>query len=326
MIADVPSVDPFSPAFTGAENPFPALMQQAHVAVAQADATARLTRVNQRMAELFGYEPAEMLGLTVEQLTHPDSASSTAAVRAQLLAGKPSVAYEKRFQRKNGTSFWGSATISVIRAADGTVCGFIALLVDLTLQRRGQRLVECQNEALELIISGAPVAQVFARLSAFTEADSDGDIVGSVLLLENGRLRHGAAPSLPPEYNAAIDGLPASPDLGTCAAAAARNQVVITPDIDAAPEWADYKHLPLALGLRAAWSMPIASADGTVLGTFGTYFRRTRRPTELEIEMVAMFAKTAALAIERSRAAGDLLAAGRAAERQQRLYQAVAST
>lgn len=326
MTTGASSLDPFPPAPDGADNPFPALMQQAHIAVAQADASSRLIRVNGRMAELFGYDPAEMLGLTVDQLTHPDSAGATNDVNAALHGGKTSVAYEKRFLRKNGSAFWGSVTVGVVRSADGASRGFIALIADLTLQRRGQRLVECQNEALQLIISDAPLGRVFARLIAFVEAESDGDAVGSVLLLEGNRLRHGAAPSLPAEYHAAVDGLVTDPELGTCAAAAARNEIVITPDLDAAPEWAGFKHLPLALGLRSAWSMPIVSAEGKVLGAFGTYFRRPRGPTELETETVAMFAKTAALAIERNRSAERLRAALQAAEHQQRLYEAVAST
>ena len=57
MIAGTSSLDPFGPASGGLDNPFPALMQQAHIAVAQADESRRLTRVNGRMAELFGYEP-----------------------------------------------------------------------------------------------------------------------------------------------------------------------------------------------------------------------------------------------------------------------------
>src|SRR4051812_39157659 len=98
---DASSLDSFGTAVDGVENPFPAVMQQAHIAVAQADASRRLTRVNGRMAELFGYEPGEMLGLTVDQLTHPDSADTTAEVSAALHGGKSSIAYEKQFRRKN---------------------------------------------------------------------------------------------------------------------------------------------------------------------------------------------------------------------------------
>lgn len=90
-----------------------------------------------------------------------------------------------------------------------------------------------------------------------------------------------------------------SPDVGTCSAAAARAETVVTPDIATDAGWALLKHLPLKLGLRAAWSVPILSSE--VLGTFGTYFTEAREPTERERQLVEVLAPTAALAIERQR-------------------------
>jgi hypothetical protein len=56
-------------------------------------------------------------------------------------------------------------------------------------------------------------------------------------------------------------------------------------------------HLPLALGFAGAWSMPIKSAAGTVLGTFGTYFRDSRAPTDGEREAIESLAAAAAQVI-----------------------------
>ena len=52
--------------------------------------------------------------------------------------------------------------------------------------------------------------------------------------------------------------------------------------------------LPLALGFVGAWSMPITSSEGKVLGTFGTYFRDRRSPTPKETKGVGFLAKAAA--------------------------------
>ena len=54
--------------------------------------------------------------------------------------------------------------------------------------------------------------------------------------------------------------------------------MVITPDLRSDAGWKELRHLPLALGLTAAWSVPIVGAGGRVLGTFGTYFRKARQP------------------------------------------------
>lgn len=157
-----------------------------------------------------------------------------------------------------------------------------------------------QNRALQLLVSGGALGLVFEALVRTVETDLNDQAVGAILVLDpdGKRLRHGAAPSLPDSYNGAIDGIEIGPDIGTCCAAAARNEIVVTTDIESDPGWRDFKALPLNLGLRAAWSMPIRSAAGRVLGTFGTYFRECREPTTLEREIVGVLSKTAAVAIE----------------------------
>ena len=61
------------------------------------------------------------------------------------------------------------------------------------------------------------------------------------------------------------------------------------------------RHLPLALGFKGAWSMPITSAEGKVLGTFGTYFRKKRVPLPMEVEGIALLARAAAEVIAKSK-------------------------
>jgi signal transduction histidine kinase/PAS domain-containing protein len=58
-------------------------------------------------------------------------------------------------------------------------------------------------------------------------------------------------------------------------------------------------NLPKEEGLPAAWSMPIMSSNGRVLGTIRTYFREPREPAERERQVVELLCRTAALAIER---------------------------
>ena len=164
-------------------------------------------------------------------------------------------------------------------------------------------LLDAQRQALEMVVRGTPLSEVLAFLTAIVESHAGGDVVAAILLLDrNGILRTGAAPSLPHEYNQAINGIKACKDLGTCAAAAATGEVVVTPDIAADVKWHTIKHLPLGLGLVAAWSQPILARDGRVLGTFGTYFRALRAPTERERRLVGIVSHTAALAIERKEA------------------------
>lgn len=143
--------------------------------------------------------------------------------------------------------------------------------------------------------------ELLEYLTTVGEAISGGDSVSSILLLdEKGLLVNGASPKLPADYLQAIDKLKPDENVGTCAAAAATGMIVITADFLADDKWAELKHLPMALGFQAAWSTPITSKSGAVLGTFGTYFRESRSPTQSEIRDICLLASIAADLIESS--------------------------
>jgi len=151
-----------------------------------------------------------------------------------------------------------------------------------------------------MMSDGASCREVLASLTSAAETVSGPRSTVSILVLDrNGLLRNGASPNLPDDFLVAIDGLKPCAEVGTCAAAAATGEIVVTPDFRADGKWTELRHLPLALGYLGAWSMPIKATDGgIVLGTFGTYFRDVREPTATEIAAVASLATTAAIAIE----------------------------
>lgn len=157
-----------------------------------------------------------------------------------------------------------------------------------------------QKRALEMTALGEPIREILKRLAKAVEDAAQGDAVVGILSLDaSGRLHTLSAPSLPEDYSRAIDGLQAAAHVGTCSAAAATRSVVVTPDIAADPKWHGLAELPLALGLVAAWSQPIIDREGAVLGTFGTYFRTRRAPSEAERASVEVLSEAAAVAIAR---------------------------
>ena len=135
------------------------------------------------------------------------------------------------------------------------------------------------------------------------EKPSSGEMLASILFTsEDGKsLLEGAAPSLPPEYNAAIHGIPVGQGVGSCGTAAFLGVPVIVTDIATDPLWKDFKELAMKHDLRACWSMPIRAADGRVLGTFANYYREPKEPTERDLEVIGMVTRTTAIAIERHR-------------------------
>ena len=157
---------------------------------------------------------------------------------------------------------------------------------------------QAYKSALEMIKNRTPKLEILAFLTRSAEKAAGSGTVSSILLLDkDGLLRNGSSPLLPADYLKAIDGLKPHPGVGTCAAAAATASVVITEDFHADDKWSELRHLPLSLGYKGAWSTPIITETGKVLGTFGTYFREKRIPTEAEIKGVKLLASVASLAL-----------------------------
>ena len=154
-----------------------------------------------------------------------------------------------------------------------------------------------KGDALELILS---------RYLLAVEAEADSFILTSILLVDGPNLRHGAAPSLPPAYCQAIDGLAHGPAAGSCGTAAHFGRPIYVTDIATDPFWADYKELALAHGLRACWSTPIFDDDRNVIATFAIYHLTPRGPTQDEIDSIQAITDSVARTILWSRTAEGL--------------------
>lgn len=172
---------------------------------------------------------------------------------------------------------------------------------------RQLKLIVAENAVLAAIASNAPLSDILESLTRSTEEYSGGTMLASVLLMDvDGKhLKHGAAPSLPADYNRAIDGVEIGPSVGSCGTAAFRNKPVYVSDITTDPLWTDFKNLALSHGLKACWSLPIRSRSNRVLGTFAVYHREPRTPRGQETEIVELMTKIAALAIEHERDRGQ---------------------
>jgi len=134
-------------------------------------------------------------------------------------------------------------------------------------------------DTLKMVLLGAPLNEVLTTITRLIEAHSEGVLCSIFLVDEDGlHLRYGVAENLPQTYRAATDGICIGPNVGSCGAAAYLRQPVFVADIVSDPKWVRLKDSAVSAGLRAAWSSPILSQDGKVLGTFDMYYREVRHP------------------------------------------------
>ncbi|KAB7744303.1 GAF domain-containing protein [Nostocoides sp. F2B08] len=165
-----------------------------------------------------------------------------------------------------------------------------------------------QTQVLELIARAAPLHEVLTEILTSLESLMPGARC-SVLLLDRdrGTLHHGAAPSLPEHYVAAIDGMAIGADAGSCGTAAALNTAVVATDVRTDPRWIRFRHIADSAALRSCWSTPIDGPDGLPVGTFAVYHHVPHSPTRREALFVERFTHLTAVAIAHAALIGDLV-------------------
>ncbi len=225
-----------------------------------------------------------------------------------LTTGKPYFGNEQRVRIDYGNGKYEDVYFTFVyepmRDSSGNIEGVMVIAFDVTEQVKARRVVEEQNNVLEMITSGVPLTEALAFLVRSVEKQSPHTMKSSILLLdkEKTHLRHGAAPSLPQAYNAAIDGLAIGPRAGSCGTAAYTKEPVIVSDIAADPLWKDFKDLARQHDLAACWSTPIFSSNHEVIGTFAMYYDQPRVPSPVDRQIIDFATRTAALVIERKNA------------------------
>src|SRR5260370_6159516 len=120
----------------------------------------------------------------------------------------------------------------------------------------------------------------------------------------------GVALHIPAALTAAITPWPIGPNRGSCGTAAFTKQRVIIPDISNDPRWPDEaRDLALNHGFCAAWSEPLISKDGEVLGTFCFSYAEPRIPNNRDLELIQAAGHIALIAIELERSHRDIKSA-----------------
>ena len=133
-----------------------AIFNQAAIGMAVAGLDSRFVKVNDKCCSIFGYEPAELLQLTILDITHPDDLARTRAMTEQLLAGAiTDFVYEKRYVHKSGATLWARTTVTLMKDADGQPQRLIAAIEDITARKRADseraRLADVLEKSLNEI-------------------------------------------------------------------------------------------------------------------------------------------------------------------------------
>jgi len=177
-----------------------------------------------------------------------------------------------------------------------------------TTASQAESLLAAEKRTLEMIADGASLKEILDDLCHSIDVVAS-PVISTVLLMDadGERLWHTAGTLVPREWLPVVSPLRISPHAGCCGAAAFLKERVIVADVATDINWLDaYRDLAIKNGIRAAWSEPILTKDGEVLGTFALYSSASRIPTDAEIELIEGARHIALIAIERQRSQAAL--------------------
>jgi PAS domain S-box-containing protein len=263
--------------------------------------------LNQRWLDYTGLSIEAAQGWGWKVAIHPEDLPRLLDVWQKLLASGEPGEWEARLRRFDGVYRWFLFRVEPLFDETGNIVKWYGTNTDIDDRKWAEAVLAAEKTIFELITGSNSLATILAALCRLVEGMFSGSLCAILFLDADGkRLRKGIAPSFPPDFLAAVDGVNIGPRVGSCGTAAYRKETVIVSDINTDPLWADYRELALAYGLQAGWSTPMLSAQETVLGTFAIYSREPRSPMPQERKLIEQFAHVASVAIEHTRAQESL--------------------
>ncbi|MEJ0008691.1 MAG: EAL domain-containing protein [Steroidobacteraceae bacterium] len=124
------------------EQRFASTMDLAAIGIAHVDDNGRLLYVNPQLCKMLQYPERELTGMNVKQISHPDDANATDAMRDQLRTGAiDSFKIEKRYLRKDGSALWVGLTIAAKRDQAGDRIADISIVEDISVRKSAEERV-----------------------------------------------------------------------------------------------------------------------------------------------------------------------------------------
>src|SRR5215472_541400 len=115
--------------------------------ISVADANFSITFVNQRLAEMLGYEPGEMLGRSVLEFVFPEDADQKRQIFERRRAGVRE-RYDDRFRHKDGSEVSVQIGSTPIFNDSGEFAGALVMISDITERKRAEQALRQREKEL----------------------------------------------------------------------------------------------------------------------------------------------------------------------------------
>ena len=141
----------------GKRGRFRLAFENADIGVCLVDLEGNLTRVNNKMCEIFGYTKEELERMTVNDIAYPEDVNLSPAFIQKTLRGEIERGmFEKRYFHKNGHVVTCQLSSALVRNASGAPLYFISHLYDITEHKQAEELLQKERETSLSILENAP--------------------------------------------------------------------------------------------------------------------------------------------------------------------------
>lgn len=136
------------------------------IGMALTSPTKGCIEANDELCRILGYSREELMQVHWPQLTHPDDVAADLAQFDTVLAGEQDgYVIEKRFIRKDGEAVWCTMAAQCVRAADGSVEFFVALVQDMTERLQTDEALRRAREQLAHVSRMATMGELVASIA-----------------------------------------------------------------------------------------------------------------------------------------------------------------
>jgi PAS domain S-box-containing protein len=136
------------------------IVETSHEGVWVRDQNSVTTYVNQRLADMFGYQPEEMIGMLTKSFIPEDELKEHYRQFAERSKGQPGQ-YEGHYRRKDGSNLWANVSAVPIHDEQGGFAGSYAMLTDITERKLAELELESERKLMNALMDNTADAIYF---------------------------------------------------------------------------------------------------------------------------------------------------------------------
>ena len=137
------------------EQKYRTIVDTAHEGVLAVDVNSVATYINQRAAEILGYTPDELLGVSVFDFLDESLHEEALQIRARRHAGLKEH-FDFRVRHKNGADVWISVAASPLLNDAGEVVGSLYMMSDITARKQAEQSLRESEARLRALLDANP--------------------------------------------------------------------------------------------------------------------------------------------------------------------------